>query len=130
MYSINGVDLSSTDYEKLRDLVEMKDNGKDYISFANEELHSIKDWNDPCYCSYESLIKNELAIGFISLGGIRFDDLTPKGNDFIHDYQVIQDKEKKMDIADKRHDYKVAAFSAGLGFVLGYLTHILQTILL
>ncbi len=119
MYTINGIDLQSSEYDELKLLVEAHDRGEDVEALASQRLRPEGSLDDGAFEVYVGLESVGLVSGCGLLGGFDFSGLTQRGIDFIHDYEKSVEGERKKAREQRIHDYKVALFSFGGGAVSG-----------
>lgn len=96
MYSVNGIDLPSSQYKELRDLVNLESDDE-RIAFSNKALHPYdnKDlWNPNGVACYKALYEKGLIGGTPVMNGFLFDGVvTQAGIDFIHDVRKVRRRE-------------------------------------
>ena len=138
MYFCNGVDLNRSSFNKICELVDVEKTGGNVTEFANKELRPTGDkysFNPQQVEIYKSLLNFGL-ISAVRLGqGLVRIQLTQAGRDWVADYEALQIQEKMKQAArleekiedrkiEHKHSYKLALFTAIVGYVLGLLTGI------
>lgn len=121
MYCVNGIDLSTREYELLEELVDAYDSGEKVAEKAKIHL-AIK---GVCQ-TYASLRNKGMVSGMVfGLRGLvtsfDFDRLNQTGIDFVHDYRIQQNQSEEEQRKQRRHDYKIAAFGVIGGLFSGAL---------
>lgn len=137
MRSINGINLTSTTYKELRELVQLHDGGMNVTDYANSRLRPTgeKYEFDPTACEiYETLRNHDLIKAVGVAGGFTRVRLTQTGIDFIHDYDAAQITQKAQQQAQEqkrilekqedrkmehRHEWCITIFKLAAGFVSG-----------
>ena len=120
MYSVNSIDLQSSEYEELKMLVEAEERGDDAAAVAKLRLQPDGQGFDSRACEvYAGLESVGLVTGLPVLGGFVFDGITQKGADFVRDYERSVEDERKRTREQRTHDYKVALFSLLGGAIAG-----------
>ena len=96
MYSVNGIDLPSSQYKELRDLVNLESDDE-RIAFSNKALHPYdnKDlWNPNGVACYKALYEKGLIDGSSVDCGFRFYGVVTQGGiDFINDFREVKRRE-------------------------------------
>lgn len=129
MYSVNMIDLQSSEYNELKLLVETERAGKDPVQLANSRLHPTgeKYAFDRRMCEiYSGLASVKLISGFNVDNGFLFHEINQRGFDFIDDYAASEKAETKRTKEQRAHDYKVALFGIVSGGLLGFLGGLLS----
>lgn len=120
MYTVNGIDLQSSEFNELKLLVESEKKGDDPKDTATRRLKPDGNVFDDRICEiYKGLHDVGLVSGFSVHSGFLFSSLTQKGIDFIEDYETSVSEEKRRSEAQRKHDYKVASYGAVAGGLLG-----------
>lgn len=116
MYSVNGVDLQSSEFEFLKKLVNVYTNGESVLEFAKDESEK----NPLVIDLVRDLINAALLRGLVTTYGvIVILEMKQAGIDFVHDYYALKEQEEAELKQNRRHDYKVASYGAVAGGVLG-----------
>ena len=132
MYEVNGIDLTSGQYEELRALVTAHDAGRDVKKEASKRLglsiyspfpEEIANENFMALAD-KGLVSRAVTPGFEPSGVLfSFGGLTAAGIDFVHDYEAAEKSARRDRRRSSRHDFLVE-FSGGIiglvGVVLGY----------
>lgn len=115
MYTVNGIDLSSGEFELLEKLVAVSDDPEAVRATLQHELEA-----DPRLlpCAQE-LVTTRLIEGVKAPGYVYVQDVNRSGIDFVHDYYAMEKAKSDKEKLNKRHDYKVALYGAISGGVLG-----------
>ncbi|WP_101723096.1 hypothetical protein [Eggerthella timonensis] len=120
MYTVNMIDLQSSEYDELALLVEAEEHGDNVKELATNRLQpNGAGFDDRRSEVYRGLDSVGLITGFSVDDGFVFFELTQKGIDFIRDYEASVAAEKKRSDDQRRHDYKVASYGAVAGGILG-----------
>lgn len=121
MHSVNGIDLQGSEYRTLRSLVEAERSGTDPQTIADAALRPNGEMACDKYAAetYRGLYDAGLIDATPVWNGILFHGLTQKGFDFVDDYVAAQDAEESARKSQWAHDWKVAAFGAVSGGMLG-----------
>lgn len=121
MYEVNGIELSSSEYNELVMLSEAAERGDNPDEIANARLldKETNAFNASTVQTYLSLHGRGLVSGHRIYGGFVCAGVTQRGLDFVSDYvkRMIEDEARAK--SDRRHDYLVALFGSAIGFVLG-----------
>lgn len=121
MYQVNGVDLTSGQYDELRALVRVHDAGGDVKAEASRRLglsptrlFPEEVANENFMALAEKRLVARLETPSVELTGSQFffGGLTAAGIDFVHDYEATRKAERKDARARSRHDFLVE-FSGG-----------------
>lgn len=124
MYRVNGVELTSGQYQELKALVSVRDAGGDVRGAARGRLFPDFESNP----IFPDETASEVYIGLDALGLVKgrseyglywFERLTAAGIDFVHDYELEKKAAKEARRSEHRHDYFVAGLSALIGGALG-----------
>ena len=120
MYEVNGIELSSSEYNELVMLSEAAERGDNPDEIANARLldKETNAFNASTVQTYLSLHGRGLVSGHQICGGFHCTGITQRGLDFVSDYdkRMIEDKARAK--SDRRHDYLVALFGSAVGFAL------------
>lgn len=130
MYAMNGITLQGSEYEELKLLVDAERNGGDVARLAESRLRQKgddEDFDDRRCEIYRGLKSAGLISGVNADGGFLFVCLNQKGIDFIDDYAQSEDESRKRTKEQRAHDYKVAAFGAVTGGILGMVGGVLSS---
>ena len=120
MYSINMIDLQSSEDDELKLLVEAEERNEDVEAMAMKRLRPDGREFDMRACEiYRGLKSYGLVAGMNAENGFFFFELNQKGIDFIHDYDKSVEDERMRTREQRRHDYKVASYGAIAGGLLG-----------
>lgn len=133
MYQVNGVDLTSGQYDVLRALVDAHDAGRDVKKEASKMLglslyspfpEEIASENFSALAD-RGLVSRAVTPGVETSDALFFfGGLTAAGIDFVHDYEAKERSERRERRRRSRHDF-IVEFSGGIlglvGVVLGYL---------
>ena len=90
MYKVNGIDLTTYEFEELKLLV--SHDGDNLVEFAESRLYEEKPYvfnQDAVFC-YLKLWDSGLISGNQIMGGFRFTGLTYRGRNFVSDYEHEQ----------------------------------------
>lgn len=121
MYEVNGIELSSSEYNELVMLSEAAERGDNPDEIANARLldKETNAFNASTVQTYLSLHGRGLVSGHRIYGGFVCAGVTQRGLDFVSDYvkRMIEDEARAK--SDRRHDYLVALFGSAIGFALG-----------
>ncbi|MBR3690580.1 MAG: hypothetical protein IKL97_05730 [Eggerthellaceae bacterium] len=122
MYTVNLIDLQSSEFEELELLVDAERRGEDVCALARQRIFPHGKEHD-CDARkaeiYRGLQSVGLIVGVKYDGGFIFRHLTQKGLDFIDDYRASEKAEVKRTKDQRRHDYKIAAFGWIGGGIMG-----------
>lgn len=124
MYSVNGVDLQSSEFEELKLLVSAERENEGSGLVAENHLHPTGEkysFSEKYIEVYEGLHEVGLIKGYKVDCGFLFGGVTQKGFDFVDDYATVV----ALDVEEKKkqrlHDYKIAAFGIAGGLLSGAL---------
>ncbi len=129
MHSVNGIDLNGSEYETLLALVEAERSGTDPRSVADASLHPDGGlfFDKRAAEVYRGLLRRGLIDADPAMGGVVFYGVTQAGIDFVDDYAAVQAAEESAKKAQWAHDWKVAAFGAVSGGILGLVSGALSS---
>lgn len=108
MYEVNGIDLSSAEFEFLKGLTETEA-GKLFEEDGEVEI-----------C--KSLDSKGLTNGARLLGAYLFEGFTEAGKSFVPDWEAKQKSARRDKVSDRRHDWLVAIVGTAFGYALGVLS--------
>lgn len=125
MHSVNGIDLNGSEYETLLALVEAERSGSDPCGVAEASLHPDGGlfFDKRAAEVYRGLLRRGLIDADPAMGGVVFYGVTQAGIDFVDDYAAEESAKK----AQWAHDWKVAAFGAVSGGILGLVSGALSS---
>lgn len=120
MHSVDGIDLQGSEYRELVALVEAERSGKGAKALADASLRPDGETFDRMAMEvYRGLLDVGLIDATSVWGGLLFHGITQRGLDFVDDYAASQEAEEAAKKAQWAHDWKVAAFGAVSGGILG-----------
>lgn len=124
MYSINGIDLTGSQYRELKSLVGLHSD-EERASFAAKTLHPYENqniWNPngiECYKVLESLglIEGTRGMNAFLFYGV----VTQAGIDFVQDFAVKQKEQKQKLWSDRRFQIGLSLLTLVLSTAAGWL---------
>lgn len=121
MHEVNGVDLTSSEYEELKRLVEECDDSSEFVENVNARLLDAETntFNADLAAIHVSLKRKRMIYGAAVFGGFIFEGVTPMGKCFVRDLESVAAERRREMKSDRRHDFAVAVVEASIGFVLG-----------
>lgn len=119
MYSVNSIDLKSSEYEELKTIVEAEKSGEDVEAFTSARLKTAGEFNRRTCETYRGLKNAGLISGFNADNGFYFTGINQSAFDFINDYESKVADEEKTIKDQRRHDYKIASLGIVGGAVSG-----------
>lgn len=124
MYSINGIDLTGSQYRELKSLVGLHSD-EERASFAAKTLHPYENqniWNPngiECYKALESLglIEGTRGMNAFLFYGV----VTQAGIDFVQDFAAKRKEQKQKLWSDRRFQIGLSLLTLVLSTVAGWL---------
>ena len=108
MYEVNGIDLSSAEFEFLKGLGGVE-GGATFEEDGEIEL-------------FRSLAAKGMLNGISLFGAYQFEGLTETGKSFVPDWEAKQKSARRDKMSDRRHDWLVAIVGTAFGYALGVLS--------
>lgn len=112
MFSVNGYDLSTSQFEALKDLLEHESEIAEYSvgkSRGNRRLAN----------TYNDLVEMGLVDGIAFDRCFKVNFIYDNGSDFVHDFEKWQKDEKSRKRDEALGRYKLSMFEAAIGFAAG-----------
>lgn len=123
MYSVDGIDLPSSQYKELRDLVNL-DTDEERAEFSNKALHPYEDpltWNPNGVDCYKGLYEKGLIDGTpVLYGFVYYGVVRQAGFDFIEDYAEFQRRERSKIWSDRRFQIALSLVTLALSTIAGW----------
>ena len=128
MPEVNGVCLSSVEFQELETLVELSESGEDW-DWANDKLAIGPgcDEQPPDEMAVYGVLglRGLVRFGKSRYGPYVYRGVTPAGRSFVSDYAAKKAAEAKDVRSSRRHDWLMAIFSVLGGGALGTLSSVL-----
>lgn len=129
MYSVNGIDLPSSQYRELCDLVAL-DSDEKRVEFSKKALNPYEDktiWNPNGLDCYKGLYKKGLIDGTPAMNAFLFYGVvTQAGIDFVRDYEALQKQERLKIWSDRRFQIGLSlatlVISTTAGWIAGHIS--------
>ena len=124
MYEVNGIVLSSSQFEELKALIEC--GPSKVCEFANNRLIEVESFvfNSDMVDIYLKLFSYGLIDGKTITGGFIFSGLTVSGRDFVADYEQQQVDKKRAVHSDRKFQLLTIALSVLASFLTSLLTRL------
>lgn len=90
MYSVNGIELTGSEYEELKLLVESKNRDGSEKDFARNRIKNEK-FGREVYCHLKD---KGLVSGYAADNTFYFNEITQRGNDFVKDFKSSRRRER------------------------------------
>lgn len=124
MYSVNGIDLPSSQYKELCDLVSLGSD-EERVKLSKKALQPYEDktlWNPNGIDCYKGLCSKGLIEGISAMNSfIFYGVVTQAGIDFVNDYKELERQNKSKLWSDRRFQIGLSLLTLALSTVAGWL---------